>query len=425
MRRLASIRGGFRRGTLLAPAGGIRSAHGILCLIALPSPALAEVASRESHLRALFSAEESRSGGPRARLLLQAIAEAGRAGQASSGRLEQGLGIELSWARDACGELLLGGQARAYTENGHRGYSGEQWLTLCVTLGSRAIELRHHLEWEVQPALSAARRMLPRPYRREAVELVERFLEHEAPGARLELMQFSLALTWIAQAQAPESIDASLRLLPLAIRRGDLRVELLEIAARTSIGESEERLAAMTVELHPIKARAAALGGRSLVLDIDVAYTMGRLDRVMSTEPPLALNALTGELALGLGPSRRHARIGARRTLFPTLDQRLALEDRAYAELRLSSDPVETWAVLALRAFVARTQLAPRPAGAREEVTAGGALDFGYYLTRSLRIGFSAEIARSFYAQLGDDALPQAQLAARGLFVVDMGARTR
>jgi hypothetical protein len=114
--------------------------------------------------------------------------------------------------------------------------------------------------------------------------------------------------------------------------------------------------------------------------------------------------------------------LGAARTEYPTFDLELAREDRLSAWLTLHRGR----SVLTVRSFAARTEVTANTGLAQHATTGGGQTQLDRDLGH-VHLTASAEVARSFYAQIDSTVspTPRAELGARVLLALSARAHSK
>jgi hypothetical protein len=404
-----------------------------LVLLALPVRALAQMplaeasSSREAQLRPLLDVAHV-TPGLSLTLLAQAVAEVERVDQESHGQTEWAAGAELAWRGDECHIVAAGGVARAIKENLTQNASAEQWSRVCAGGGLPVpqLELAERYEFQVRPSLYSPRSVLARPYSRLAVDGLLTFIDIP-PGdplsVRLQMGLFGFGYENVGQHSAgmgagysmfgAEAIAVRLwapRQGPIA--RTDATVDILAMGGWFAEPDNPVAIQSLVVALTPVRVRALRLGSPHLLLDGEVALVGGGFtppeappDVPRLTVPPADITTVTGSLTIYGGDEWHVAGAGYARTLRPTTDGFLLLEDRGTAWLTLRTNADQQILDLTLQGFGAHTTV-QGAYGATDANTYGGGLGLGWLLARSMRLGFDAEVARSFYARL-DAADPQ------------------
>ena len=377
--------------------------------------AFIEAASQEAEMRRLEEEPlqlELVSARPRLRaaLFAQAIADSSRG-------LEGALGAELSVESEACRYFVAGGQARLASRDGQTSSSAEQWASACLFSGFFHLELRHHLEWEVRPSF-AAPRVYPRaPYSRERIGLIWRSLDFELDqGMRFVFGDVDVEMA-VALAPAPVSGQSQ-----MTVRMDFLRfvgpqggsVDLFRVRVQDVFHGTD----AFAMEFAPIALSNLRFFRDDVRFAAEAGFAAGVISLPTDDDPmtpPLTLV----ELMTFAARARLHGGTpwlawqgGYVRSVFPTLDGALALEDRLTAAASHRRGP---WTAGA-EGFTAFTQLfTVRDHDAA--FTAGVDLSAGRDLGHGLHAGAFAQLARTFYAEL-DGGDPTPTLAARALLVL-------
>jgi hypothetical protein len=413
--------------------------------LALPSPALAQIpladasSSREAQLRPLLDVAQITEGFSLT-ILAQAVAEVERADHESHGQTEWAAGAEVGWRGNECHSAAVGGIARAIKDNLTQSASAEQWSHLCAGGGLPVaqLDLAERYEWQVRPSLSAPRSVLARPYSRLVVDGVvtavdlppqdpltvrlqfgrfafgwERLTQHDVGGA-------SAGYSWLGG----ELIGARLwapREGPVA--RTDASVDFFAGSRWVAKPDDPIAMESVLVALTPLRARAIRLGSPYLLLDGEVAIASGGFEASAMVQQaprftvlPAEITNVTGNLTIYGGGISHVAGVGYARSLRPTTDGLVLLEDRGTVWLTLRTDADQQILEATLQLFAAHTR-AQAPFGASDADTYGGGFTLGFLLARSMRLGFEAEVARSFYARLdADDPRPLPELGFRVLW---------
>ena len=413
----------------------------VLVALVLPARALAQMpvaessSSREAELRPLLDVAQLTPGGSFT-TFAQAVAEVERSGDVSHGQSEWALGAELAWRGDECHTAAIGGQGRAIKENLQQNASAEEWSRLCFGGGMPVpqVELSQRYEWQVRPSLYASRAVLARPYTRQVVDALITFIDvppEDPLTVRLQLGLFGFGYEQMTQHDVglsagyqmfgAEAVAARLwapKQGPVA--RTDATVDILAMGGWFSQPDDSLAIQSVAVSFIPVRVRALRLGNPHLLVDGELAI-MGAsfvppnappdLPRV--TVQPADITTVTGNLTIYGGGEKYITGAGIARTLRPTTDGLLLLEDRGSAWLTLHTIADHQFLEATLQLFAAHTS-AQSAYGESHDDTYGGGLNLGWLLAQTMRLGFDAEVARSFYARLdAEDPRPQAALGFR------------
>jgi hypothetical protein len=128
--------------------------------------------------------------------------------------------------------------------------------------------------------------------------------------------------------------------------------------------------------------------------------------------PKLTLGV--GELEVGARRDRWEARASVERSLFPTFDGNLALEERASGSVAYAFGRRRATRVK-LSPFAARTWTWTRDAGSSYEESVGASVHAGHALREQLRIDAIGEAGVTPYARLDGVRDPEARLGGRVL----------
>jgi hypothetical protein len=413
----------------------------IVVALALPVRAWAQMppaessSSREAELRPLIDVAQVTPGASFT-TFAQAVAEVERSGDASHGQTEWALGAELAARGDGCRIAAIGGQGRAIKENLTQNASAEEWSRLCFGGGFPVpqLELSQRYEWQVRPSLYAARSVLARPYTRQVVDGLMTFIDlppEDELTVRLQLGLFGFG--WEQVTQHDAGLDAGYQMFGgeaiaarlLAPRQGpvartDATVDILAMGGWFTQPENPVAMQTMLVSFIPVRVRALRLGDPHLLMDGEVALVGGgfvppaappELPRL--ADPPAGIGTVTGNVTIYGGGEKHIAGIGYARTLRPTTDGLMLLEDRGTAWLTLHTIADYQYLEATLSLFAAHTS-AQAAYGESSGNTYGGGLNLGWLLARTMKLGFDAEVARSFYARLdSDDPTPLPALGFR------------
>jgi hypothetical protein len=370
--------------------------------------AVLEAHSREEQMRRLETPLELASVKPRLRAALyaQGVADSGQT-------LEGALGVEVAVESEACRYVVIGGQARLSTRAGETASSAEQWASVCPFSGMFHLELTHHLEWDVRPSF-AAPRIYPRaPYSRERIGVLWRSLDIDL-GDGMRFI-FADVETEIAVAFAPEQSEMTVRLdfIRFVGTHGG-SVDLF----RTRVHDVIRGTSTFAMEFAPVALGNVRLGRDDLRLDAEAGFVVGQislLDEDPMTPPELlvAVTTFSARTRVRGGGDRLSWSGGYVRSIFPTLDGAIALEDRFSAS---AGHRRGAWTVGA-QGFAAVTNLWDATRDHDVGVTGGGELSAGRDLGHGLHAGAFAEIARTYYAEL-DGTAPTPTLGARALLVL-------
>lgn len=303
--------------------------------------------------------------------------------------------------------------------------SAEQWASVCAPI--TVMELTHHLQWDVRPALLAPLGLRPGTNRRETVGF------HWLP--------LRFPVSWIAGV----SDDGTLQLDPAHPNRraptGDFAVFDIDVQWAGLWTKSNPTLTTRdTIAVKPfryLRRHQAAWGeSREFAIDlfasdsdfVDAGSRIGiwvlRIENlqlgplyatagggfgsvgvgefVSAVSREVSLTKPRGEFALEAGTPQLRARVHARADLAVVAD--------GYTTWELRTGGALVWQRAAMRSAVegviARTDIyAPGSGGQRttRAITGGAALDWSYGLTRYLQATLRIDVARSFYA--GGDAM--------------------
>lgn len=368
----------------------------------------------------------------------QTTAEGLRTGpRSAAASVDAAAGAELVYEAAGCRFVVVGGQARVSSAGGAAALSGEQWLDLCVWKSwLLSFELGHHLELGVRPGLAAPRNLRRRAFSRETIHFTYKMIDVPVPEHDFRILfgavtprigvlwQDDAAAAGHQQVSAVVDFDTFrwIRARTAPFADAELSVDVLKVR----IQEIDNVRYALAVELVPLRLAGVRLGTPAVVLDAEAGWGQATLgmssnpanptDLMATTITLRRVDAMTGRLAVRGGNRALTGGVGFARTLYPTVSDEVALEDRLSASVDVPLDGAR--ATLGVRLFGARTMVWAETGPVATDLTGGGAVEAGLDLGHSLRFTGSAEIARSFYANLDGDLAPRSELGVRALGVL-------
>jgi hypothetical protein len=312
-------------------------------------------------------------------------------------------GGEVAYAAKECRYFVFGGHGRVTLESGTWTPSGEQWISSCLAHGAfLSLRIGSHLEWDVRPSFDSPRTLLAETFRRETVWLTYTLFDAETllkGDSHVLILSATPRLTFTSQAALAKTVlDAQVDVVAVrahfhhgkeeADRLGRTTLDFL----RARLDRIDHTVSSLALRSSLVAVEGAPLRTAILGLDGDIGYSLATLAQQSITLR--SVSGFTGSLGLRLLRDAYTAGLRWDRGVVPTIDQRLASEDR-----------ITLWGTIApahltLRFFGARTKAFGAMPPFDDNLTFGGAADFAIDVRHAFHFGITAEAARTFYGSL-------------------------
>jgi len=393
--------------------------------LAHPPRTHAEGDSREAQLRAeIVSIKPAMPGEFQWALFGQLVGDTDRAESATSGQAQVAAGAEIALASDLCRLVVAGGQLHLFQQGGsqesRRGASGEQWASACLFSGNGLplIELGHHLEFSLRPALDSRLDVRPDRYSRETITWRVIGLNYEERDLRVEIANWNIDVGFLWQPGQADDLTTMRTTFAgemfrwvrpgRGLQGDDRALGILPMDMQMTITGSD----ATTMRVGAVRLQQYKLGPLPLYLDADVAWAHGSVwladEQTTEYEQIVDADLLAADTSLRFGTGNHSGGLRYERSLTPTVDLELVAEDRVSAWAQLRGKRAD----LTLHGFVASSLILSQDA--RRRIPTGGvraAVDWP--LGKHFHASLHAEAARSFYAVLDSDRERGAGWAAR------------
>lgn len=316
-------------------------------------------------------------------------------------------GAELRVVAPECDAVRLGGQGRITSlEGGHA--SAENWASVCFHLAPMTLELGHHLEWDVRPALLAPLGLRRGDNRRETASFRWQPLlaplawiappadGRSMPTGALVVFEVNVQLTFLWSAHGGLATHGTTEAMPFRYVRAhttpwDERRDFAVDVGRASAEFTDDGAAIRVwlarlenLELGPL----LVTGGAGIASASAGEFSPTAMQREISITTPRL------ELGLETGGRRVHGYLRGTRDTAITPDGYALLDTRLASGLKLELPELR----IGLDATAARTRVYVPGTHAARGVTGGGALTLAHRLVPHVDATLQLAVARSFYA---------------------------
>jgi len=297
----------------------------------------AEGDSREAQLRAeIISVAPAIPGELRWGLFAHLIGDTDRAERETRGQAQAGLGGELSLESELCRLVGVGGEVQLFRERGGAddggGVSGEQWASACLFSGNGLplVEIGHHLELSLRPALDSRLSVRPDRYSRESVAFRMVGLNYESDDLRVEISSWDTSFDFLWQPGQGDELATMRATLNGEVFRwvrpgrgllgGDRALGILPIDVQMTITGAD----ASTMRVGPVRLEQYRLGSLPLYLDADLAWANGSVwaadEQTGDYANVVEVDMLAADASLRLGAGALTGGLRYERSLSPTVD---------------------------------------------------------------------------------------------------------